>query len=37
MLRICGEKLVGLQVWKVGELLGKTLLQLAEEEATRAR
>lgn len=37
LLRICGEKLVGLEVWRVGELLGKTLLQLAEEETKRVR
>ncbi|KAI5481505.1 zinc finger, C2H2-type domain containing protein, transcription factor [Pseudohyphozyma bogoriensis] len=28
VLRGCGERLLGLKVWKVGELLGRTLLEL---------
>ncbi|KAM0755707.1 hypothetical protein T439DRAFT_376022 [Meredithblackwellia eburnea MCA 4105] len=31
VLRLCGERLSALKVWKVGELLGGTLTQLAEQ------
>lgn len=35
LLRICGAKLMGLKVWRVGELLGKTLMQLADEDVKK--
>jgi hypothetical protein len=35
ILRLAGKALIGLKVWKVGELLGKTLVQLASEEERR--
>lgn len=31
LLRVCGERLLGLRVWQVGELLGRTLILLADE------
>lgn len=31
LLRVCGERLLSLNVWRVGELLGRTLILLADE------
>lgn len=35
LLRVIGAKLINLQAWKVGELLGRTLCQLADEGGRR--
>lgn len=36
VLRVAARRLVALKVWRVGELLGRTLVELAREEESRA-
>lgn len=35
VIRLAARKLTGLKVWRVGELLGRTLVELANEEERR--
>lgn len=37
VLRTAASRLIGFKVWRVGELLGRTLVELANEEERRGR
>lgn len=37
VLRVAARRLMGLKVWRVGELLGRTLVELANEEERRGQ
>lgn len=37
VLRMAASRLIGFKVWRVGELLGRTLVELANEEERRGR
>lgn len=37
VVRLAAKKLIGLKVWRVGELLGRTLVELANEEERRGQ